>query len=377
MIRRMLERRGFWDGAILAVLALAAIGLTGGALVVVSGVAPIKASSGHWAITRWFLNFSMGRSVATHSLGVKAPPLDKPGLILQGAMHYEIGCRPCHGAPGQRQPRIPAAMTPHSPKLPPLIGGWEAAELFYIVKHGVKFTGMPAWPALGRDDEIWAVVAFLRKLPDLDGAAYSRLVDGDPAPAETPGDPRQIPRAVLASCQRCHGRDGLGRGSSVFPKLAGQRAEYQENALKSYARGERHSGTMEPVAAGLDDEAIREIARCYSTLPPPVPPPPGGEEGDRSAAIERGRSIAHRGIPAQRVPSCVDCHAAEGRRNKPVHPILAGQPADYLRLQLELFKKKHRGGSAHAHLMQAVAPRMEPGQMQDAAAYFSSIGRGN
>ena len=58
----------------------------------------IKASSGHWAITRWFLNFAKERSVATHTLGKNAPSLEAPWLVVEGATHYETGCRSCHGS---------------------------------------------------------------------------------------------------------------------------------------------------------------------------------------------------------------------------------------------------------------------------------------
>ena len=149
-----------WRGA----LVLALLGMLGG-LVMLSGIMPIKASSGHWAITAWLLDFSKQRSVSTHTLGVKAPPLDDPRMVVTGGAYYEIGCRPCHGSPELRQPRIAARMTPPPVYLPPRIAKWEAEELFYMIKHGIKFTGMPAWPAPGRDDEVWAIVAFLKRLP--------------------------------------------------------------------------------------------------------------------------------------------------------------------------------------------------------------------
>jgi hypothetical protein len=84
----------------------------GGFVAVGSGLVPIKASSGHWPITTWFLQFAKRRSVATHTLGVKVPPLDNPDWVVQGAGHYETGCRPCHGSPGRHRPRIPQQMLP-------------------------------------------------------------------------------------------------------------------------------------------------------------------------------------------------------------------------------------------------------------------------
>jgi cytochrome c553 len=362
-----------WVFKIAALLAGLAVG---GCLMVVSGIIPIKASSGHWPITAWFLQFAKRRSVATYTLGLQAPALDELRLVLKGAGHYETGCRPCHGSPELRDPRIVQQMTPRPPYLPPRVSAWEPDELFYIVKHGIKFTGMPAWPALQRDDEVWAMVAFLRTLPTLDAAAYRRLVHGDATPSETVVplhgllEPAKVPHTVTASCARCHGVDGRGREAGAFPKLAGQRPTYLLASLEAFARGERHSGIMEPIAAGLSLEAMHEVARYYASLQEPLPSSP---PQDATLAIERGQAIASRGIPHQRVPSCVDCHGPGATRRNPVYPELVGQYADYLVLQLELFNKERRGGTAYAHLMRTVAARLTSEQMRDVALYYASL----
>jgi cytochrome c553 len=366
------QRRWFKIAALLAGLAV------GGLLVVVSGIMPLKASSGHWPITAWFLHFAMRRSVTTHTLGVQAPALDAPRLVLQGAGHYETGCRPCHGSPNLPPPRIVQHMTPHPPSLPPRISAWEPAELFYIVKHGVKFTGMPAWPAQQRDDEVWSMVAFLRTLPELQAEEYQRLVHGEPNINGDDAQRRgllgleQAPRAVTASCGRCHGVDGRGRGAGAFPRLAGQRPTYLYAALQAYARGERQSGIMAPIAAGLSLYEMREVALYYGSLQEPSSPPLSMPQASMSA-IERGKAIASRGIPRQRVPACVACHGPGPTRRNPIYPILAGQFADYLVLQLELFNKGYRGGSAYAHLMRPVATRLTHEQMRDVALYYASL----
>jgi cytochrome c553 len=348
----------------------------GGFLVAVSGVIPIKASSGHWAITRWFLNSSKERSVATHTLGLEAPSLNEPSLVLKGAGHYETGCRPCHDNPAQPHPRVAWKMTPSPPYLPPRISAWEPDELFYIVKHGVKFTGMPAWPALQRDDEVWAMVAFLRRFPGLDEEEYRRLAQGEAVqsgevePLSGLVAPDRVPRAITTSCARCHGVDGLGRGLSAFPKLAGQRPPYLFASLQAFARGERHSGIMQPIAAGLSQEEMRELADYYGNrrqLSPSGPPP------DAAPAIEHGKAIANRGVPSQRIPSCADCHGPGATRRNPVYPELAGQYADYLVLQLEIFQKNVRGGTDYAHIMRRVAAGLTPAQLRDVALYYASL----
>jgi cytochrome c553 len=365
------QHRWFKIAALLAGLAI------GGLLVVASGIVPIKASSGHWPITAWFLHFAMRRSVVTHTLGLQAPALDAPRLVLQGAGHYETGCRPCHGSPQRPPPEIVQHMTPHPPYLPPRVSAWDPEELFYIVKHGVKFTGMPAWPAQQRDDEVWAMVAFLRMLPDLQAEDYQRLVHGEP---RTTGDAsgrgslelEHVPSAVTASCGRCHGIGGRERGAGAFPRLAGQRSAYLYAALQAYARGERQSGIMAPIAAGLSPEEMHELALYYGNLQEPSSPSLSMPQASK-AASERGKAIASHGIPSQRVPACVACHGPGATRRNPFYPVLAGQHADYLALQLELFNKGHRGGSAYAHLMRPVATRLTYAQMRDVALYYAAL----
>lgn len=347
----------------------------GGLLVSASGIIPIKASSGHWALTRWLLQFSKRRSVGTHSLLVEKPPLEKPWLVLKGAGHYETGCSFCHGSPALETPGVVGGMTPAPPRLAARIATWDREELFYIVKHGIKFTGMPAWPSQRRDDEVQAMVAFLLALPELDAQGYRQLVHGEVPAAGAVGllpdslDRSQVRRTVTESCARCHGLDGLGRGNAAFPKLAGQSHEYLKAALEAYAGGKRHSGVMQPIAVTLKASEKHAVARFYSRLSADASSDPLSSD----PSIARGERIASRGIFEQGVPSCSDCHGPGGAPRNAAYPNLAGQYADYLVLQLELFKTQNRGGSPYAHLMNHVATRLNPEQMRDVARYYASL----
>jgi len=335
---------------------LLALGLLAVTAIVLSGVISIKASARHWEATAWILDLVKRRSVATHSLTTSVPPLDDPALVLKGAGHYELGCRPCHGSPGSRPPVIPLRMTTHPPDLAHQVGRWKPEELFYIVKHGIKFTGMPAWPATGRDDEVWAVVAFLRTLPTLDAGRYQELALSNRALSDS---------FAVQYCAQCHGVDGNGRGVGAFPKLAGQQIDYQIRALKAYRDGARHSGTMAAVAGELSDARIEELARHF-----------GGMSRTGSPVVQgtaEGERIATRGIPERDIPACIECHGPAGGPRNPAYPDLAGQYPEYLRLQLQLFADNRRGGSAFAQLMQRLATRLTEEERRQVAMYFSSV----
>ena len=345
--------------------------LVGGAVVVLSGVMPIKASSGHWSITARFLDFAKVRSVATHSWGIQAPPLDGEGLLLKGAGHYDVGCYPCHGRPGTGVPAVMAAMTPPPPELSETLSRWSPEELFSIVKHGIKFTGMPAWPVQQRDDEVWAVVSFLRRMPDLDATAYRQLAYGetgvraDITPNLSMVGESPPPLAVRDVCWRCHGTDGTGRGPGVFPSLAGQRSDYLYASLRAFRERTRFSGIMSAVAATLSDETMREIAAYYERLPPRAGSPDDASDG--------GAAIAARGIPDRDIPACAECHGPSAQPKNPTYPRLAGQHVRYLTSQLELLKEHRRGGSPNVNLMQVFVHRLRQEEIRDVARHYAAL----
>jgi cytochrome c553 len=348
----------------LTLAAAAAAVAIGGLLVSATGVVPIKASAGHWPITEWFLQFSKTRSIAFHARGIDVPPLEDRDLVLRGAGHYELGCRPCHGGARGDVPRIAEYMLPPPPDLTMRAPTRTSAELFYVVKHGIKLTGMPAWAAQPRDDEVWAVVAFLRRLPALDQAEYRRLTRGgeheEPLalPAVTP-----VSGVVADTCARCHGVDGEGRGG-VAPRLAGQRREYLDRALRAYADGRRYSGIMGPVARALTPEARAVAAAYYAALPPP--------QMSMDAQVFPGELLATHGDATRMIPACVECHGTAGVPKNPAYPRLAGQHASYLALQLTLLQARARGGSEYVHLMHSFVDRLTAEQIREVSAYFAS-----
>jgi cytochrome c553 len=350
-------------GALALVLGIA------GAVIMASGIVSIKASSGHWRITAWFLDTAKLQSVRTHSLGITPPPLDDEMLVVRGASEYEIACATCHGSPAARPSAAMSAMTPSPPDLRgERLTRWKPAQLFSIVKHGIKFTGMPAWPEANRDDEVWAMVAFLLRMPRMGDAEYRRLAGHDRSEDVTPQgtltdlDPPLIVRSV---CSRCHGPDGTGR-DGAFPSLAQQRSAYIEASLRAFAAGSRFSATMRDVALRLNDRDIQEVALYYEQLPRRT-----ASRTSDTAAFSRGAAIATGGLPERGVPACRECHGPSTSAKNPAYPQLSGQHARYLAQQLELLAQRRRGGSSRVNLMHAVVDRLERGDFGKVALYYA------
>lgn len=141
-----------------------------------SGAYNVAADDPHWGATRWLLETARERSVAARSSVATIPSLDDEKLIAMGAGHYAEMCTGCHLAPDLQDSELRAGLYPQPPNLVEHGRDHSPEETFWIIKHGFKMTGMPAWGRTHDDRSIWAMVAFLRKLPSLSPQAYRALV---------------------------------------------------------------------------------------------------------------------------------------------------------------------------------------------------------
>jgi mono/diheme cytochrome c family protein len=153
---------------------LIVIAAAGGAFIY-SGIYNVAATHPHLAPTKAILSLTMDRSVARHAQGINAPDIKDTAMIHLGFGHFQEMCVQCHGAPGVQPAEMAKGLNPDAPQLADPAGEWSAAELFWITKNGIKMTGMPAFAPTHSDKEIWAIVAFMKKLPSLDSASYLQL----------------------------------------------------------------------------------------------------------------------------------------------------------------------------------------------------------
>jgi mono/diheme cytochrome c family protein len=168
------ERRwGLVAGALLVLVVAAAIGIY-------AGLYNIAADVPHTQPVYWLLETVRNRSVASRARDIVVPnDLNDPNLISRGAGQYADMCSGCHLAPGMKRTEISRGLYPRAPELRRKTD-LTPAEQFWIVKHGVKMTGMPAWGVTHDDDLLWDVVAFVHKLPELTPEQYETLVKNAP-----------------------------------------------------------------------------------------------------------------------------------------------------------------------------------------------------
>jgi mono/diheme cytochrome c family protein len=153
--------------------------LVGGIIVFVwRGGYNVAATVPHWKITHWFLEKVRERSISTHSKGIVVPPLNNPKLIEAGFRNYHEMCRLCHGAPGYSQTEIARGLYPSPPDLTKeeSVKGRKDAQFYWIIQNGIKMTGMPAFGSTHEEQELWGIVAFLRRLPGLKPEEYRAML---------------------------------------------------------------------------------------------------------------------------------------------------------------------------------------------------------
>ena len=141
------------------------------AVVLATGAYNFAADVPHTGLVTQLIGFARERSIEVRAAGIKVPPLNDPSMIREGAEHYDAMCVSCHLAPGMRENEMRPGMNPKPPALAS-IPPESPAEQFWIIKHGLKMTAMPAWGTTHSDEEIWNIVALLQKLPGLSPAQY-------------------------------------------------------------------------------------------------------------------------------------------------------------------------------------------------------------
>jgi mono/diheme cytochrome c family protein len=278
----------------LFIAALLVIGGAGG--FVYSGVYDIAATDQHTAPVFWLLKTAMRRGVLHHARDIAAPSLGDPAQVALGRTLYDENCMRCHGAPGVAPEPFALGLRPLPANLANTGIEWPAPQLYWTIKHGLKLTAMPAWEFRLHDDELWAIVAYVQRLPYEPPRAYreARLRaraeslpraarrEGDELPRSNPlpsmtGDPVRG-RHVMQQygCVTCHEIPGIvGASAPVGPPLDRMATHsfiggVLENTPQNMVRWLRAPEQFVPDGAmpnlGVREQDARDMAAYLDTL---------------------------------------------------------------------------------------------------------------
>ena len=147
----------------------------GGAEFIGSGVYNIGADDHHTKIVLTLIEQLRDHSIESRSRRIEAHFVTDPARIADGARNYAALCVGCHLAPGVTKSDIRPGLYPHPPNLAKK-DLQPAQRAFWIIKHGIKMSAMPAWGTTLDDESIWDIVAFIRKMPDMTPDSYQQLL---------------------------------------------------------------------------------------------------------------------------------------------------------------------------------------------------------
>jgi mono/diheme cytochrome c family protein len=244
------------------------------------GAYNVAATAEHFAVTHWLLDRGMLRSVKQRARLIAVPPLTDPAQIRRGVSLFREHCVQCHGAPGTAPAPFALGMTPAPANLVYTAREWQPQEIFWTIKNGTRMTGMPAWEFRLSDEEIWAIVAFSKKLPELSPQTYREMKGEDANVRTEVAASADVNRGRIAinqyACTICHAIPGVvGPNAPVGPPLAGIArrailAGVLPNTPDNMVRWLRAPQDVSPLSAmpnlGVSARDARDIAAYLATL---------------------------------------------------------------------------------------------------------------
>ncbi len=157
-------------------------------LVAWSGLFNVSAKEKHWSITTNLLEFVRERSIEVRADDIEVPKnLSDTDMISKGAKNFDAMCAQCHLSPITQPTELSIGLYPQ----PPVFykakhGDHNSQNTFWVIKNGLKLTGMPAWGDFHTDEQMWEMVAFLKTIKGMPADEYRQLV-GEGGHAHKPG----------------------------------------------------------------------------------------------------------------------------------------------------------------------------------------------
>ncbi|CAM3979590.1 Cytochrome C [Bordetella tumbae] len=278
---------------VLTLAGLAVCALLAAGLLVYIGWYDVSATRPHTKLVHRLLDIGLARSVAVRAEQIREPDLNGEARIQNGFELFRTHCVQCHGAPGVAPAPYALGLNPVPASLVASARERPATEIFWIIREGIKMTGMPAWKYRLTDTQMWDVVAFMRILPALSPVDYrqwdEKSTNGLPRSASSASAPTSTSRIGDATagrqaveqylCATCHViPDVAGASHHVGPSLAGIATRpFIAGVLSNNPDNMRlwlmAPTTIKPGTAmpdlSISDQDARDIAAFLTTLSEP------------------------------------------------------------------------------------------------------------
>jgi len=174
-----------------AIGALAIVVGLAGAIYFFGGFYSVAGTKEDPAAVTWALTQVRTASINRHANHIPPASLNEAATVQAGARAYAtFGCANCHGAPGVPWQKYSEGLHPDPPDLKDVANDLSAAQLFWVIKNGINMTGMPSFEQAGaKDDQIWSIVAFVKKLPGVSDADYKSWTAASESPNPAAASP--------------------------------------------------------------------------------------------------------------------------------------------------------------------------------------------
>lgn len=207
----------------------------------------------------------------------------------------------------------------------------------------------------------------------IDATAVSELAKAKPGDAKAGA-------TKAGACAACHALDGNGTDPALYPRLAGQSERYVAHQLALFKSGERVNAIMQPYAAPLSAQDMRDLGAYFATqksgagVADDTVVASGPNAGTKFYAV--GEKLFRSGDAARGIPACMACHGPSGAGNPgPAYPHVGGQQAWYVARRLQEYRAGTTTERAPAlfNVMAQVAQPLSDEEIQSLASYLQGL----
>lgn len=292
-----------------------------------------------------------GTAIAAPVAYVPNPAAGKSLYELGDASRSIGACIGCHGSEGNSDVLIYPNLSNQHPE-------YIAKQLLNFKNKSRVNYAMNQFAGAMTEDDIADMAAYFK-----DPAAVANVAPRKVMPVAAITEEVIAGKAKAASCAACHGADG-NSPVAIYPKLAGQSADYIVKQLQEFKAGTRKDPVMAPMAAALSEQDMLEIASYFAAQKLNVA---------ELAGSDIGQKLYFGGHVKRKITACVACHGADGKgMNKAGFPTIAGQNEAYLKAQLLKFKNGERSNDYNT-MMQSVAAKLSADDIDELAKYMASM----